>query len=263
MNTKLKKLLVASCVLATASSVACTLTKATNPSTNVNLPLSESVGEVVYKTMKVSYVTEDSSINEESTKEIVIDEVTSEETVTEEVISEVDTTEEVNVKKHYYDIPLKRELQDKVTYYFNRMNIDLDESYFYALMYCESSFDPNCIGEAGDSGYCQILDKDFDYIYRCFVKDYPDLVKEEKFVYDVFNEKTNIACGIYYLNKCAKEISGRGLSTSNLSSSLTSYNRGVTGARNYFKQNKTYITNYSSKIIKVAHYIQENNTIPK
>lgn len=169
--------------------------------------------------------------------------------------------EETVVEKSYYDIPLSSELQDKVKYWKSYMNIDLDDSYIYAMIYQESRFNPEALGSSGDSGYCQILQKYFNEIYSNLESDYPELA--EQVDYDIFNEETNLLCGLYWLDYSAQQTTGEKLSTTNISAALTAYNRGVKGAKNYFDKNNTYSTSYSKSIISVAHYIQEHNTVPQ
>lgn len=209
--------------------------------------------EEVLDTRDSSYVI--SSVEVETPNELSVQNLTESEEILED-------TKDESASTKYYDIPLSEALQDKVVYYLDYMGIELDASYVYALIYCESRFDPYATGDSGDSGYCQLLQRYFDYFYSSLEADYPDLVAEENLPYDVYNEKTNLACGIYYLNKCAEEISGTGVSQTNLSSALTSYNRGVGGAQEYFNNNGTYVTDYSSNVIEVAHYLQENNNLP-
>jgi hypothetical protein len=161
----------------------------------------------------------------------------------------------------YYNISLSPQLQDSVRYYLRYMNINLDETYIYALIYHESRFNPNALGDAGDSGYCQILQKYFDEIYDGLKSEYPELVESENLIRDPFDEKSNIACGIYYLDHTAKELSGEGVSVNNLSMSLTGYNRGTDGARKLYAKTGSYQSSYSRTIIDAAHVIQENNGI--
>lgn len=168
--------------------------------------------------------------------------------------------EELTEKIHtHYDVPLSYELQDCVNYYLDYMNIDLDATYIYALIYCESRFKANATGSSGDSGYMQVLQRYFDEIYGDLVRDYPQLAKSEGWICDPYDEKTNLAVGIYYLNRCAVEITGKGVTVNNLSAALTGYNRGPNGAKSYFRENSTYVTSYSRNIIVVAHIIQENS----
>lgn len=169
--------------------------------------------------------------------------------------------EEPVVEETYYNIPLSPELQDKVKYWSNCMNIDLDDSYIYAMVYQESRFNPKALGSSGDSGYCQILQKYFSEIYSNLESDYPELAAQIE--YNVFNEETNLLCGLYWLDHSAQQITGEKLSTNNISAALTAYNRGVNGAKNYFAKNNTYSTSYSESVISIAHYIQEQNTIPQ
>lgn len=168
-----------------------------------------------------------------------------------------------NEEKQYYDIPLSKELQDKVSYYLDYMEINLDESYVYALVYQESRFDPEATGRSGDSGYCQILQRYFAEIYGKLQSSHPDLVASESLEYDVYDEKTNLACGIFWLDYSARQVSGQPLSVDNITSALTAYNRGVNGAKNYYASHQTYVTEYSSSVLKVASFIQENNCVPK
>lgn len=178
-----------------------------------------------------------------------------------EAVEEIVIEEEIPVEEThtYYDVPLRYGLQDCVVYYLDYMDIDLDATYIYALIYCESRFKATATGSSGDSGYMQVLQRYFDEIYEDLVEDYPQLAESEGWVCDPYDEKTNLAVGIYYLNQCAIEVTGKGVTTNNLSAALTGYNRGPNGAKSYFKENGTYVTSYSKNIIDVAHIIQENN----
>lgn len=159
----------------------------------------------------------------------------------------------------YYDIPLRYGLQDCVVYYLDYMDVDLDATYIYALIYHESRFDPTATGSSGDSGYVQILQKYFDEIYADMVEDYPQLAESEGWICDPYDEKTNLACGIYYLNQAAMEVTGKGVTVNNLSAALTGYNRGPSGAKEWYRSNGSYVTPYSKAVIEIAHIIQENN----
>lgn len=176
--------------------------------------------------------------------------------VSPETLEETAIEEETHT---YYDVPLRYGLQDCVVYYLDYMDIDLDATYIYALIYCESRFKANATGSSGDSGYMQVLQRYFDGIYEDLVRDYPQLAESEGWICDPYDEKSNLAVGIYYLNQCAIKVTGEGVTTNNLSAALTGYNRGPNGAKFYFKKNGTYVTSYSRNIIEVAHTIQENN----
>lgn len=170
-----------------------------------------------------------------------------------------DYKETIKVVPTYYDIDLSVELQDYVRYCLDYMDIDLDETYIFALMYHESKFDPYAVGSSGDSGYCQIVERYFDDVYDGLCTDFPEFVESEGLPRDVFNEKTNIACGIFWLNKSAERISGKGVTVDNITSALTAYNRGVKGASDYFKAKQTYVTSYSSSVLEIADAIRNGN----
>lgn len=181
-------------------------------------------------------------------------------TETEELSTEETSEEDITEYTHtYYDIPLRYGLQDCVVYYLDYMNIDLDATYIYALIYHESRFNPNATGSSGDSGYVQILQKYWGEIYGGMIEDYPELAEAEGWMNDPYDEKTNIACGIYYLNEVALELTGEGVTVNNLSAALTGYNRGPNGAKNLYDSTGSYSSSYSRAVIDISHIIQDNN----
>ena len=187
----------------------------------------------------------------ETFEEVVTPEIT---TVPEpEVMIEEEETVEVVIQpkeeeKHYYDVALSHELQDWIEECLEYVGADLDKGCIIAMIYQESSFNPDCLGEAGDSGYCQLLQMYFEELYNETLKYCPELGKLIE--YDIWNERTNIAVGIHFLNRCAKAITGENLSENNFSTALTAYNRGITGAKRYFENNGTYITPHSKAVQK-------------
>lgn len=162
-------------------------------------------------------------------------------------------------EKHYYDVALSHELQDWIEECLAYVGADIDKGCIIAMIYQESGFDPDCLGEAGDSGYCQLLQMYFEELYNETLKYCPELGKLIE--YDIWNERTNIAVGIHFLNRCAKAITGENLSENNFSTALTAYNRGITGAKRYFENNGTYITPHSKAVQKWWKTLQETNKL--
>lgn len=209
------------------------------------------VPDVIEETMETEVIveTEEASEVEQllASKQEVIE--------VEEVSTEVEETPEIT----YYDIDLSHEMQDWIRTCLDYIGSDLDDSYIVALIYHESGFNPTALGTAGDSGYCQILQKYFNETYENMESQYPELADiTDK---DIWDERANIAVGIFYLNDCAVSLSGETLCRNNLTMSLTGYNRGKNGARNLYNSTGSYQSSYSVSIIEYAQQLQETNTI--
>lgn len=167
--------------------------------------------------------------------------------------------EEETDEIHYYDVTLSHDMQDWINTCLDYIDCDLDDSYIIAMIYQESRFDPKALGTSGDSGYCQILQRYFGEIYDDMEVKYPELANEvDK---DIWNERANIAAGVFYLNECAIEMSGEKLSRDNLSMALTAYNHGPGGARSYYANTGSYSSSHSRAIINYAEELQMTNTL--
>lgn len=63
------------------------------------------------------------------------------------------------------------------------------------------------------------------------------------------------------MHKIQEELGLSSLSSdNNFSIVATAYNRGVGGARKFYRKTGSYVSEYSSLILQGAHYLREHNT---
>lgn len=177
-----------------------------------------------------------------------------------EQLTEVETVEHTALPEiDYYDVDLSHDNQDWIKTCIGMVGCDIDPSYIVAMIFQESRFDNTALGNSGDSGFCQILTKYFSYIQDMMKEDCPELYSLVD--NNIWNERTNIAVGVFYLDKMALEMTGNKLSEDNIHIALTAYNRGASGARNLYQQTGTYQSNHSKAVVGYAKQLQTTNTI--
>lgn len=133
-------------------------------------------------------------------------------------VEEFTITQKIDESWYYPNIPIDREVQKFVHSYSERTKIP--ELLVYAQIKCESNFDPNLIGEDGDTGYLQILKSNQKFLER-----------EMKREVNLLDEYDNIESGmllLYYNLSNLEDFNGkekyiRGLNVYNMGSS--NYNR--------------------------------------
>lgn len=164
------------------------------------------------------------------------------------------------IKKHrtdYVDIPLNHAQQDLVRETIEYFGLDVDEYFFYGLMYVESRFNNNDGSSAGAKGVMQIIPSTWRSTYARMKKEYPEMAG--RIQNDVTDMNSNIIMGIYYIKVLQTELKVAS-AKDNATMLLTAYNRGDYNARRYFKKHGTYHTTYSRDVLRAADYIRTNNT---
>lgn len=132
-----------------------------------------------------------------------------------------------------------------------------------AFFHSESEFNPNAINWNGtlsyDSGISQTNSK-FEEFYRERAIQYCDLPKNV--VFDPMNPDHSIRAGIGGLVHWLKVCQSMKLSEKNkVIYALGIYNRGEKGMRDYIRDNKTFVTPYSIKILKKKEKLETSNTL--
>ena len=135
------------------------------------------------------------------------------------------------------------------------MNIICDISYIYATIYCESTFRNAIESSSGAVGYMQLLPSTQKYIRTFLIKEYPKYTNLSE---DLTIPKYNVIYGLYLMKHTANSFGESSVTEQNIHKILTCYNRGVSGGTSYYKNNGTWESAYSSKIVKVAKQIREN-----
>lgn len=164
------------------------------------------------------------------------------------------------IKKHrtdYVDIPLNHAQQDLVRETIEYFGLDVDEYFFYGLMYVESRFNNNDGSLAGAKGVMQIIPSTWRSTYARMKKEYPEMAG--RIQNDVTDMNSNIIMGIYYIKVLQTELKVDS-AKDNATMLLTAYNRGDYNARRYFKKHGTYHTTYSRDVLRAADYIRTHNT---
>lgn len=159
------------------------------------------------------------------------------------------------VEVSYSDIGLSHEEQDLVREMIQMYNFDVDEYFFYAMMYNESRFNPDAYNDSGASGLLQIMPATWDSIYYMFCEEYPDYYVEN----NVFNPKSNIIIGMYYI-KYIRDFYGFTSVAENYEQILLSYACGPGGAQSYYETYGTYTSSYVKTIERASTYIRENHS---
>jgi len=156
----------------------------------------------------------------------------------------------------YFDIPLDKEIQDLVYSTMNKFSITLEPQYIYSLIFHESGFNKLAESYVGCKGYMQLNPDTFYGAYDNMMNEFPEL--KGTMPRYIFNTKTNISVGLYYLRSISRYFDYNTVNYDNFGKILTCYNRGITGAKRYSKANGTYTSNYSRVIFQTAIEIKRN-----
>ena len=138
------------------------------------------------------------------------------------------------------------------------MLLDIDEYDIYGLIYHESHGDQYALGSSGDGGYMQVIPSTWKLAYNRIYDDFPELC-DKYLTNDVFDEKANILVGCYCLWLVQLELGVESMDN-NWSMILTSYNRGVSGARSHYNATGTWVSSYSKQVISEGTYIRDNKS---
>ena len=115
-------------------------------------------------------------------------------------------------KKYVYPLDYKKEVFE------SSKEFNLDKALVFALIKTESSFNKKAVSEKGAVGLMQITVKTAEFIAK-------ELNVKE---YDLYNPKTNIRFGCYYLKYLIKGFN-------NVRTALCAYNAGEGNVRNWLK----------------------------
>lgn len=163
-------------------------------------------------------------------------------------------TPEPTPARVYYDVPLAEEYQDVIYDNLELFDIDLDTAWVLGTIYRESSFNRTAVSSHGAQGYLQMLQSTYELMYKEVTTKYPEL----ELVNDVFDTKTNLTCGMYYLRYMA-DIYGNGqVNEDTIHELLTRYNRGPSGGKSYYKKHGTWESSYSLLTEVAADRIRNN-----
>ena len=160
-------------------------------------------------------------------------------------------------QEKYINIGLEYEYQDLVRELIKTFNFDVDEYFFYGMMYTENRFRQEPESSAGAQGILQILPSTWDSLLPLIQKQFPKLYSTlDK---NSSNKRSNIIVGMYYI-KYIRDYYGCSSVANNASKILTSYNRGTYNAKKYYEKHGTYRTSYSREILRAATYIRIHKT---
>ena len=174
----------------------------------------------------------------------------------EEIPTPPTQQEIVQQKRVVTNIALEFEHQELVRNLIKVFNLDVDEYFFYGMMYVESRFSPEAVSPTGAQGILQIMPETWDFLYNDFCENYPELSKN--LVNNAFDKHSNITLGIYYIKLLQTNYGFESLSE-NSHAILTMYNFGPNGADEYYKSQGTYVTKYSQSILRASEYIRKHS----
>lgn len=164
---------------------------------------------------------------------------------------------------HIYDPELHLDLgidyvhQDLVREMIEVFNLDVDEYFFYGMMYTENRFQNEPESVAGAQGMLQIMPSTWSFLYEKFQKEYPEYTN--RLIDDPTDRTSNIILGMYCIYYTQQSY-GFDSVADNAHAILTAYNRGLSGAKEYYKNHGTYETSYSQEILRAAEYIREHKS---
>ena len=157
----------------------------------------------------------------------------------------------------YINIGLEYEYQDLVRELIKIFKFDVDEYFFYGMMYTENRFRQEPESAAGAQGILQILPSTWNSLLPLIKKEHPDLYRTLS--HNPSDKRSNIVVGMYYIKYIRDSYNCTSVAD-NASKILTTYNRGGKGAKNFYKKNGTYSTSYSREILRAAKYIRAHKT---
>lgn len=156
----------------------------------------------------------------------------------------------IHTDTRYYDIPLTFEQQDFVQYVAEENGFG--ETFIYALMQGESNFNINAVSYNGTSFGIMQVNKN----YADFASELAGL-KE----YDIMDFYDNVRMGIAILRYNRDYHIDKGYTPEEDLPHLilTSYNRGISGSRTHMRMNKTFVSNYSNKVLDYKAEIEQKS----
>lgn len=161
-----------------------------------------------------------------------------------------------NSVKYLEELPLSFKQQDMVRDMINTFNLGTDEYFVYGLIYTESRFKIFALSEYNAMGLTQIVPSTFNSSFQNFSKEYPEL--KHLVINDPYDVNTNIIICLYYLKELKTKFAGIDKISDNPHMILTMYNYGPTGAREYYKNNHTWKSKYSSQVLKASEHLKNH-----
>jgi hypothetical protein len=134
-------------------------------------------------------------------------------------------------------------------------NINLDASYIYATIFCESTFRNTVESSSGALGYMQVLPSTMDYIKPLIENNYPQYSELSTNLRDPY---TNVVYGLYYFSHIASSFGESEVNESNINKVLTCYHRGITGGKRFLNSTGHWNSGYTKEILGVAEQIRTN-----
>lgn len=150
-----------------------------------------------------------------------------------------------NSRHLQYDIPLSDDLKSFI--YNECERYDISYELALAIIKTESKFNHKAVSITNDFGLFQLNKNTYPWIIR-------ELDIKNK---DIMNPKTNIMCGIYYLNYLKNHYVNLGYSDEDVFKFLiVSYNRGIGGAKGINPESNSYF----KKVVKNKTEIEKGNS---
>ena len=141
-----------------------------------------------------------------------------------------------------YDVPLDYDLQVYIIQTCEALNIDA--GVVMAMIFYESSYQADAIGDGGDSlGLMQIM--------QCFHEDRMARLD----VTNLLHPYQNVTVGIDFLAELLDEYDG------NVEMALMAYNAGRSGADEYWFSKGEYSNDYSRKVVELARLLNGGGTV--
>lgn len=167
-----------------------------------------------------------------------------------------DNTINVNIEKEpnikYYDIPLTKSQQEYICMIANQYDISL--TFIYGLISLESNFKTDAISYNNTShGIMQVN--------KTYANEMAKVAGLNN--YNLYNFNDNVQIGIAHLNYLQNYWINKGItSQEDLFYLITlSYNRGISGAKNYIKKHNTMISSYGTIILKYKNNLETKGNI--
>lgn len=136
-----------------------------------------------------------------------------------------------------YDVPLSEDLQLHIIQLCDSYQVD--PAIVMAVIFRESTFNPDCVGDSGYSlGLMQIQERwHYERMERLSCS-------------DLLNPYHNVSVGIDYLAEMLGKYDG------DIGMALTAYNAGPTGAYNYYFSKGVYASKYAREVMAYADEIR-------
>lgn len=155
---------------------------------------------------------------------------------------------------YYENIPLDRDLQIHIHKLSEKYNIP--ETLVYSIISIESNFNPNATSPTQDYGLLQLNKSSgtLDWLAN-------EIGLGKDFEWD--NPYHSIEAGLWYLNYLKEYWINQGITNEEDLFYLitTSYNMGLSGARNYVRRTGTPVSRYSERVLDVKSKIDQNNFV--